>query len=293
MIKKLSSILLSAFFTLFSLQAYAQTNPYNGILGATTTDLHNIGQLGAKSAQILIPATKPLFANALRIASAEGINLIISIDSKQIQNASLKFDLEKLFGLVNYFSSQLADSHVASLLLAADLCHIDSRGRKWNINSADLDTAIQLVNTLIPGLPISIDYSKSSCLDTFVSSALPGQKIGDIAILNFFYYKWSTTPNLLASYDASALNFKAFNPSGKVVPKIGVMETIGTEASAFPTTNWILDRVGEFFSYGSDFDGTLLYDYRPQSATETITISDVRSDPSYAATIQQVFLNYF
>lgn len=267
--------------------------PIYGILGAVQGDFSAIKTLGANTAQIPIPASASAFNSMLAAANTAGVQVMLSIDKSQIQTSALKFDLGKLGSLLTPLTDGLANSSVAGVLLAEDLCHVDpsTKAKKWDITSAELSEAIQAVKGIVPGMTVVINFSKSSCLDTYVSGAAAGSKIADVAVLNFFYYKWSTTPDLTPSYNVSALAFKQFAPTAKVIPKIGVMQTVGNEASAFPSTSWIVDRSNEFLSYGSAFDGVLYYDYRQQLPTETKTISDVVGDSAYVSALQTVLGN--
>ena len=65
-------------------------------------------------------------------------------------------------------------------------------------------------------------------------------------------------------------------------------ETIGTEASPFPSTGWLVDSSNGFLAYGSAFDGALYYDFRQQLPTEVKTISNVISDGAYVGTLRTI-----
>ena len=264
-----------------------------GILGAVQGDFAAIKTLGANTAQIPVPASTSALTSMLSAASTAGVQVMVSIDKSQVQTSALKFDLSKLSSLLTPLKDGLANPNVAGVLLAEDLCHVDpgTKIKKWDITSTELSEAIQTVKGIVPELTVVINFSKSSCLDTYVSGAAAGSNIADVALLNFFYYKWSTTPDLMASYNVSALAFKQFAPSAKVIPRIGVMQTVGNEASAFPSTKWIVERSNEFLSYGSAFDGVLYYDYRQQLPAETKTISDVVGDTAYVSALQTVLGN--
>lgn len=264
--------------------------PPVGFLGTVRDDFSAARTLGAGVVHMELPQTSADFTIALAAASAANVQAIVGIDRSRIQTTDLKFDLMRLAALVTPLKDALAAPGVAALLLASDLCHVDTgtHQRKWNVTAAELSAAIAAVKALVPTLPVAIDYSKASCLDSMVAEAAAGSPLGDIAILNFWYYKSNTTPGLLDSYATSALGYKAFatNARVQVVPKIMVAETIGAEASAFPSNSWISDNSASFLARGSAFDGVLFYDFRAQLPTEVRTVADGLTDAAFVATLR-------
>lgn len=264
--------------------------PLVGLLGTARDDFAAARTFGAGVVQAELPDSSTDFSIARAAADAVNVKLVLSIDRSRIQTSALKFDLTRLASLIGTHQNALATPGVAALLLASDLCHVDTvtRQRKWDVTAAELSAAIGTVKALVPNLPVAIDYMKSSCLDTHVAAAAPGSSIGDVAILNFWYYKWSSTPGLLDSYATSAQAFKTFagNTRVQVLPKILVAETVGAEASAFPSNAWIAENSAAFLAKGSAFDGVLYHDFRAQLPTQTRTIADGQADSAFVATLR-------
>lgn len=275
-----------------TVSARAIKSPLYGFMGTLRDDFSVARTLGANTVHMEMPETASAFSSMISAADTANVKAIVSIDKAKIQTNGLKFDLSRLSGLIAPLKQELAGPGVAALLLASDICHIDTatHQKKWDITAAELSQAVQAVKGLVPNLPVAVDFSKSTCLDSMVSGAAAGSSIGDIAILNFWYYKWSTTPGLLDSYAVSALNFKNFASSARVqvIPKIMLTETIGPEASAFPSTGWLVDSANGFLAYGSAFDGALYYDFRQQLPTEVKTISNVITDGAYVGTLRTI-----
>jgi len=266
-------------------------DPILGIQGAEQSDLATVRSLGANTAEIPLPKTSTDFSTMLSQAASAGLKVMLRVDAADIQTSSLQFDLAKLSSLVNSVKTGLADARVAGLLIVEDPCRENphTHARKWNISSAELAAAVSTIKSVVPSLAVVVAFNKASCLDSFVAGASAGANIGDIALLNLFYYKWNTTALLIDSYQYSAVNFKRFAASARVLPRIGAVELVGDEASPFPSTDWLIARSNEFFAYGGAFDGVLYYDYRQQEARQTKNIINVISDASYVSAFQSMF----
>ena len=265
--------------------------PLLGIMGASQGDLATVASLGANTAQVPLPATSAALTSLLDAAASADLKLVLSVDRAAVQNSAWKFDLTRLSILVNALKTGLADARVAAILLAEDLCQVNSSAhtREWDLSSSELAAAISTIKSIVPSLAVAVSFNKSSCLDSFVAGAAAGSNIADIALLNCFYYKWSTTPQLIDSYQVSALAFKRFSPNARVLPRIGVVETVGENASSFPTADWLLTRSLEFFAFGGAFDGVMYYDYRQQEATQVKNIVNVAGEAAYVSFFQTAF----
>ncbi|KAB2844529.1 MAG: hypothetical protein F9K47_03285 [Burkholderiales bacterium] len=266
-------------------------SPLLGIQGAEQGDLAIIRSLGANTAQIPLPKTNAEFSSMLAQASSADMKVLLRADPADIQSTALKFDTAKLSSLVTGVKTGLADARIAGLLIAEDLCQENpaTHTRQWNINAAELASAVSTIKAIVPSLAVAVAFNKASCLDSFVAAATEGANIGDIALLNLFYYKWNTTAKLIDSYQYSAMNFKRFAPAAGVLPRIGVIERLGEEASPFPSADWIVARSKEFFAFGGAFDGVMYYDYRQQEALQVKNIVNVIGEASYVAAFQSVF----
>lgn len=269
----------------------AAASPLLGIMGASQSDLAMVASLGANTVEVPLPASSAALTSLAGAAAGANLKLVLSVERDAIQTSAGKFDLAKLSVLIDGLKAGLADARVAALLLAEDLCQVNSstHARDWDVGASELATAISTIKGIVPTLAVAVSFNKSSCLDSFVAGAAPGSNIADIALLNCFYYKWSTTPGLIDSYQYSAVAFKHFSPTSRVLPRIGVIETVGENASSFPTTDWLLARSLEFFAFGGAFDGVMYYDYRQQEATQVQNIINVLGDPNYVGFFQSAF----
>ena len=272
--------------------APARKPPMVGILAALPEDLPAIGALGHITVQVPLPRSRSEFDAALSQAKQLGQNLMIAVAVRSnIQTPDLKIDtaaLTRVLGTSLAGNPGAADPSFAGVLIVDDPCHVDQRGRKWNLSSADLAAGYNAVKAVDSHINVVVNFSKSSCLDTFVTQAAPGTHLADVGFLKAFYYKWSTTPNLFDSYAISARAARAFDPSMRIIPKLGVYETVGNEASAWPSNEWVEKRAAEFAASGA-FDGLFLYNYRPLEPTEQKTIANVITDPAWIATMKKVF----
>lgn len=270
----------------------APAHPMVGVLGAQASDLAAISALGPVTVQIPLPPDRATFDADLAQAKQLGLNLMVSIDQRQaIQTPELSLDTARLTSLLKPILAGVVgqvDTHFAGVLIVDDPCHMDQRGRKWTLSSGELAAGYNAVKAIDPNIQVIVNFSKSTCMDTFVKGARPGTHMADVGILKAFYYKWSTTPNLFDSYGVTARAAKAYDPSMRVIPKLGLYETVGREASALPTTDWLRERESEFAKSGA-FDGVLFYNYRPAERIEIRTISDVITDPSYVSAMRDVF----
>lgn len=267
------------------------TSPLLGIMGASQSDLALVASLGANTVEVPLPASGAALTSLLGAAAGANLKLVLSVERSAIQTSAWKFDLAKLSALLNGLKSGLADARVAALLLADDLCQVNSSAhtREWDVSASELATAISTIKGIVPTLAVAVSFNKSSCLDTFVAGAAAGSNIADIALLNCFYYKWNTTPGLIDSYQYSAVAFKRFSPASRVLPRIGVIETVGENASSFPSADWLMARSQEFFAFGGAFDGVMYYDFRQQEATQVKNIVNVAGDASYVGFFQSAF----